>query len=265
MIKRIVHPTDLSPEGDAAFSHALRLAVEFRCRFDVLHVRTINDQENWAEFPHVRETLARWGLLSEDASPDDIEAQLGVALRKIEIAQHDALRGICTFLTSSPPDLIVLETHSASGLTRWLSGSVSENIVRRTRIPTLFIGTNTRPFVDLESGALQLNTVLVPLARNPSPRGALQILSALLDRLTARIEAVHIGDVAPWILDKSGEPIDVRLLQGPVVESILEATKTVDMIAMPTEGRHGFLDALRGSTTERVLHQAGCPMLAIPA
>jgi nucleotide-binding universal stress UspA family protein len=34
---------------------------------------------------------------------------------------------------------------------------------------------------------------------------------------------------------------------------------------MATEGRHGFLDAVRGSTTERVLREAGCPVLAVPA
>jgi nucleotide-binding universal stress UspA family protein len=34
---------------------------------------------------------------------------------------------------------------------------------------------------------------------------------------------------------------------------------------MPTAGRHGFLDALRGSTTEQVLHRAPCALLALPA
>jgi nucleotide-binding universal stress UspA family protein len=39
----------------------------------------------------------------------------------------------------------------------------------------------------------------------------------------------------------------------------------VDLIVMATEGRHGFLDALRGSTTEAVLRRAGRPLLAVPA
>ena len=34
--------------------------------------------------------------------------------------------------------------------------------------------------------------------------------------------------------------------------------------AMPTRGRHGLLDALRGSTTERVLAGATVPVLALP-
>jgi nucleotide-binding universal stress UspA family protein len=33
---------------------------------------------------------------------------------------------------------------------------------------------------------------------------------------------------------------------------------------MSTAGHHSFLDALRGSTTERVLRQLSCPLLTVP-
>jgi nucleotide-binding universal stress UspA family protein len=39
----------------------------------------------------------------------------------------------------------------------------------------------------------------------------------------------------------------------------------VDLIVMPTAGRLGILDALRGSITERMLRQAPCPVLDVPA
>jgi nucleotide-binding universal stress UspA family protein len=34
---------------------------------------------------------------------------------------------------------------------------------------------------------------------------------------------------------------------------------------MATDGRDGFLDALRGSFTERVLRGVDCPVLAVPS
>jgi nucleotide-binding universal stress UspA family protein len=34
---------------------------------------------------------------------------------------------------------------------------------------------------------------------------------------------------------------------------------------MPMAGRHGLLDVIRGSTTERVVREATCPVLALPA
>jgi len=39
----------------------------------------------------------------------------------------------------------------------------------------------------------------------------------------------------------------------------------VDLLAMTTSGHDGFLDVLRGSTTERVLHRAPCPVLSVHA
>ena len=53
---------------------------------------------------------------------------------------------------------------------------------------------------------------------------------------------------------------------GNVIDAILETARTedADLIVMATDGRDGFLDAFRGSHSERVLRQAPCPLLAIP-
>jgi nucleotide-binding universal stress UspA family protein len=48
-----------------------------------------------------------------------------------------------------------------------------------------------------------------------------------------------------------------------IVDSAIEFE--ADIIAMPTAGHHGVLDALRGSTTERVIRHAPCPVLALSA
>jgi len=52
-----------------------------------------------------------------------------------------------------------------------------------------------------------------------------------------------------------------------VVQSIVDAAIEfeVDLIGMATAGHRNPLDVLRGSTTERVIRHAPCPVLAIPA
>ena len=47
--------------------------------------------------------------------------------------------------------------------------------------------------------------------------------------------------------------------------AILDAAREADLIVMATEGEHGIIDALRGSVTERVVRDAPCPVLAVPA
>ena len=54
---------------------------------------------------------------------------------------------------------------------------------------------------------------------------------------------------------------------GDVIETIVATARgtRADLIVMTTDGRNGFLDALRGTHSERVLRAAPCPLLAIPA
>jgi nucleotide-binding universal stress UspA family protein len=53
---------------------------------------------------------------------------------------------------------------------------------------------------------------------------------------------------------------------GDIEEQVLRTAEQgkADLIVMATEGHHGFLDALRGSTTERIVRAADCPVLAVP-
>jgi nucleotide-binding universal stress UspA family protein len=53
---------------------------------------------------------------------------------------------------------------------------------------------------------------------------------------------------------------------GNVIDAIIQTASDMDtnLIVMSTDGRNGFLDALRGSHSERVLHQTPCPLLTIP-
>jgi Universal stress protein family len=77
-----------------------------------------------------------------------------------------------------------------------------------------------------------------------------------------------------WICTKCGHRFETKaraspsimLRCGDVVKSIVDAAieYDVDLIGMPTAGRHGVLDALRGSTTQRVVRHAPCPVFAVP-
>ena len=265
MIDAIAHPTDFSEDGTVAFEHALRLAVEFRCRLDILHVHPPREQSDWRAFPHVRDPLARWGLLPGSAPVEDIAHKLGVKVHKVEIAHADAGDGIVRFVAKHRPDLVVMATHAEGGISRWLSGSVSKAITRETHLPALFVGPAAQPFVDRLTGEMRLENILVPVARDPAPRRSLRLLQDIFGSLRPRLHLLHIGDTAPWILDRGGEPMMVEVRTGPVVDTIVSAGASVDLIVMPTAGHHGFLDALRGSTTEQVLQRAPCPVLALPA
>lgn len=267
MIRAIAHPTDFSPEGQVAFAHALRLAVANRCPLDLLHVRGQHDADHYEKFPHIREVLMRWGVLGPQASVEDIAAVAGVRARKVEIRDAHAAEGLAQFLTSHLPELLVMATHGRDGLNRWLHGSVSSEVARKVQAPVMLIGPAARPFVDLGSGEMRLHKILVPIAHDPVPLRGLHILETLMEGLDVTIDIVHIGPEVPHLLDSKGATLKVRQIDGPVIDRILEEAEIgrASLIAMPTAGNHGYLDALRGSTTEQIVAKAPCPVVALPA
>ncbi|HEY5724290.1 MAG TPA: universal stress protein [Allosphingosinicella sp.] len=265
MIRSIAHPTDLSREGESAFEHALSLAMAHRCHLDVLHVRGPGGGSEWKNFPHVREVLQRWNILEPGARIEDIQANTGVSVRKVDIRDSDPILGLSRFLQGHPSELIVLRSHGRAGLERWLASSVSAELARETRIATLILGPESRPFVDPATGRIDIATVLVPVDHEPAPDHALAVLESLVDGLEVELDYVHVGDDPPRLLDARQMHRPVRTIGGPVVETLVAEAQEAGLIAMPTAGRHGLLDALRGSTMERVVRAAPCPVLAIPA
>ena len=84
-IEEVVHPTDLSPASERAFAHALAVALVRRARLVILHVAS-DDRPDWGEFPAVRRTLERWGLLERDSSRSALFERLGVKVTKRTIS-----------------------------------------------------------------------------------------------------------------------------------------------------------------------------------
>lgn len=266
--KSIVHPTDLSFASQDAFAHALRIAVAARGLLHLLHIDEPEevDGDDWNRFPHVREMLARWRMIEPSASRADVAEKLGVRFVKATVESESPVQGVAAYVARHMCDLMVLMTHNRTGLERWLEGSLAEAAVQETHAPALFLREDQTGFVDRETGKVSLNTVLMPVEASVPPLDAFRHIADFAHALNpaADVMLLHVGEDLPIF---EGLLPHIELRQGPVVETILAYAKEIgaDLIAMPTQGRRGLLDALRGSTTERVLHAAPCPLYAVPA
>jgi nucleotide-binding universal stress UspA family protein len=269
-IRSIVHPTDFSDLSTAAFAHALRIALAARCRLHLLHVSQYDAAEALA-FPHALRLLAQWGLSAEDDPPWVVASKLGIEVDNIRLKLQEPTRAIVDFLNDHESDLVVLATHGRDGVAHWLQGSVAEAVFRRAAIPTLFITPGSRGFVDQVSGDVKLRRALVPVDFSPPADLTVEIVRRFGWALTGHhigVDLIHVGETAPRVRTSSASAPalpPVMLRSGPVVDAIVEAALEfeADIIAMPTAGHHGVLDALRGSTTERVVRHAPCPVLAL--
>jgi nucleotide-binding universal stress UspA family protein len=271
-LRSIVHPTDFSDLSAGAFAHALRIALAARCKLHLLHVSQYDAAETLA-FPHARSLLVQWGFTQPDDPPWVIASRLGIEVDNIRLALQEPTRAIVDFLHEDASDLVVLATHGRDGVEHWLKGSVAEAVFRRSTIPTLFFAPGARGFVDHVSGDVQLRRVLVPVDYSPPPGpaiAAVQRFCTLMTGARVPVDVLHVGEQTPKLRSASADPQAlprIMLRSGNVVETIVDAAieLDVDLIAMPTAGHHGVLDALRGSTTERVIRHAPCPVLALAA
>jgi nucleotide-binding universal stress UspA family protein len=270
-IRSIVHPTDFSEASAEAFAHALRIALTAKCGLTIVHVARDGDEPDWSEFPHVRTALTGWGLIKAGESPQAVTAKLGVKIAKVGLAPQSTVGGILDFLEAHPSDLIVLATQAREGVARWLRGSVAEALARLAKIPTLFVPADMRGFVDQARGEVHLKRVLIPVSQEPKPAaaiGAIMSFAHMLGGFDVEGRLLHIGRNPPQVERHASphHPLPVAMRRGDVVETIIDEANDwqPDLIGMPTAGHHGFLDALRGSTTERVVRQAPCPVLAVP-
>lgn len=267
---RIVHPSDFSQASETAFAHALKIALHSRAELELVHVephRIGSDRDvHWADFPAVRATLSRWKLLSAE----DIAAT-GVRVKKVLNSESDPLEAMLDYCRNHPPDLLVLATHQREGLSRWLHKAVAEPLARRSRAMTLFVPQRGRGFVSPVDGAVTLRRILVPVDHAPSGQAALEeayFLAAGFDRRGVVFKLLHVGTGMPtlYLPHRPGWRWEKRVVPGDPVERILkeEAEWSPDLVVMASQGHRDFLDALRGSTTERVLRGAHCPVLAVP-
>jgi len=267
-VKSIFHPSDFSEASELAFAHALAIALIRETQLVIMHARR-GKWEDWSQFPAVRKTLARWQVLEEGSLPSEVFQKLAVSVSKVSM-QGDPVRASMRQIEKQKPDLVVLATHGRHGLPLWLKPSIAQAIAHRTTAMTLFVPQGCRSIVSL-GGVINLRRILLPIDYKPDPREvvirATRAAEALGDECV-EIVLLHVnGTEFPQFSRPEGEAWVWKELRrkGDVVAVILDAAKEADLIVMATEGRHGIIDAMRGSVTERVVCDAPCPVLAVPA
>lgn len=274
-LQRVVLATDLGADSVDLFAHALAFVARARAELFLVHIASADHPEaTWRRLPTVRTLLEKWGVVAPNASPEEFE-KLGIRVHPVEMKAvgADMALAVTRRVAELRPDLLMLGTHARTGFERLMAPSVAEPVARDVHRATLFVSDRARGLVDPENGQLRLKRVIVPITSEVPQQRLVDELSFVLDKLGAThvgFTFVHVGSDATvpnlslpartdwmWNTDRR---------TGNVVDQILEAevAHEADLIAMATHGHDSVLDAIRGSTTERVLRRARCPVFAVP-
>jgi len=137
MYDRILLPTDGSGGTDPAVDQAIGLATETGAELHVLFV--VEDVPYAPEMTDER-VGAQLRKIGEDAI-ESIRERADAAGVTLRAAIEDGVphREILEYADRMDVDLVVMGTHSRSGLDKYLLGSVTERVVRTADVPVLTV------------------------------------------------------------------------------------------------------------------------------
>jgi len=280
-VNKILCPVDFFSASLAAAGYAMGLAAIYEARVHLLHVIAPipMDAINVAEITESLEKKAAYDLnkLVQRAHRANVDAD-------VEIHVGDAYDEIKSAIETRKPDLVVMGTHGRRGIERWFIGSTVEKLLRHSPIPLLTISASGK-----RVPVPRFRRILVTTDFSEGTSDALAYAFSVAQEYDARISLLHVvHDVA---VDTTGTfrdslltgvekalqdlvppeaadwcDVDTRIETGvpyQVILKILEDEK-IDLAVMNIHGK-GLLDrALLGSTAERVVRAAPCPVLLIP-
>ncbi len=281
-VRKILLPTDFSPCCETAREHAAVIAARTRAELHLLHIQVLHaDQFGWPTSPML----------------GDYEAEIAAAARKhmktfaselqdpvIQAHEQDRSAGpaILDYAAAHDIDLIVMGTSARKGLARWFLGSEANTVVRGAHCPVLVAGR------DQHLSEQGYRTILAATDFSDSATLALSQAAELAALNDARLLVAHVVEDYPvppyYDLDEARErqdaaaaaldslvagqplavPAETMIAVGRPYQQIcrIAAESGAELIVMGVAGLGGFERLMLGSTTDRVLRSAPCPVLA---
>ena len=166
----IVHPTDLSKTSQCAFEHALGLAFIGRHKLVILHIEPkVSREFSWSQFPHVRDTLSKWGFIASDVKAMELQDETGLAVRKVNVVGTNPAKAVSQYLKVNSADLVVVGTHARQGLEAWLKKSVALSLADGIVQPMLFVREGLAGLIG-DTGGKPAVDLVVPVDVEPDPQ-----------------------------------------------------------------------------------------------
>jgi nucleotide-binding universal stress UspA family protein len=299
--RNILYPTDFTPHARAALKYASAFARNGGGTVVLFSVQNAQVPLNLLTL--TEEVLQQEGNDGLRQLRSEVIALLGdplLAGLEVEpvIVTGEPAPEIARAVEDYEIDLVTVVTHGRKGLTRALWGSTAEEIIAEAPCPVLTIRPSQHDFVEYcgSRTELRLNRVLLATNFRPSSSAATQVATQLASQAGAELHAVYaIGDYFEQIavmFPESGLTALTRLRKNvqehmaqlaredgaraithiaegrPYAEIVrLASEKDVDLIVIGTNVHASLLGGtpVLGSEIERVVRNAPCPVLCVPA
>jgi len=283
MLDKLLFPTDGSDGAAAVFDHALDVAEAHDATVHVLNVADTTRDSVTQVRGQVVDTLERAG--AETVREAATRGRDRGVPTVTEVLQGEPYRTIVDYAETYDIDLVIMPTHGRRGLRRFLLGSTTERVVRRSEVPVLTV----RPDDDV-TVRYPYRTVLIPTDGSDPANAALDVGLDVADAAGAAVHLLSVVDVTSLGVDVRAD-IQVDSLEESATELVDAAAERanaagidpttavefggsiprvirsyvadhdIDLVVVGTHGRTGFDRYVLGSVAESLVRTAPVPVL----
>lgn len=282
MFESVLIPTDGSERSERAARHALALAGAYDAS---VHVLSVVETSALEMEPPVDTTEAQTTLEKRaEASIESIERLVDDPTLDVvtSIREGNPTDVVLQYTAEFDIDLIAMGTHGRTGVSRFLLGSVTEEIVRDATTPVLVARVEDPVETDYDR-------ILVPTDDTPESRAATRYAIDIASRFDATVHAVSVADtrivrsgpLVESLSDRCGGavkrvsvqatqhdvPVETAVLKGTPAVEILDyvADQLIDLVVIGRHTRSGLDRFVTRTTGERVLRNTDAPVMTVRA
>ncbi|GAB7006623.1 universal stress protein [Nocardioides sp. AN3] len=275
---RIVVGYDGSPDADLALQWAASMSRQRGLAVETVIVVNETDlllgrhQERADREAAAWRELAVTVLRSCDLDDAGITIRHGSTVPALLAASHRA-------------EMLVVGSRGHGLLTGSLTGSVSQHVARHATCPVVVVRRSQRPrsrhivvgmdgsaesgralrfACELASGEKQAVIALHALPAVTAPLSPDDDFFAPEDEIRMKHAERLLGDwAAQAVRDHPDVDISTEVVASSPVRALLDSSAAASMVAVGSRGRDAFADLLLGSVSQRVLHDALCPVAVV--
>ena len=291
-IEHILVPVDFSQFSEVVIHYAFQIALQYSARLTLFHAVILfqDDVDEEQRLDEYQQLLA----LREERIAVQMQHHLDNGIKKGIRISTVIQRGISPsdvileYLNTNQVDIIVMGTHGRAGLRHLLLGSVAEKVGRFSAVPVLTVHRSIQNF--------QIKKLLVPIDFSPYSKQATEYAISLARNFNASITFLHVveqeifppfyasgvesvfeidPDLDKRVIENMNEFLSEQLdghietsyivREGKSHKEIVDFAREdkSDIIVIASHGLTGLDYILLGSTTEKVIRWAKCPVLIV--
>ncbi len=278
-MKKILVPTDFSPNAKHALHVAATIATKTQAQLALMHSNTavaytsmpesafagINDPTDYYGIAADEFRLLKKGLTAEPAF-----SKLEIETRVEEGHLYAAVRRV---VEEEEADLVVMGTKGAHGAAEFFVGSNTEKVIRTVPCPVLAVPES--------SGTFELKTVVLATTLEKDQAAAFRQLAIWQRYWPFKINVLYLNNPGLFASDEDIKKAALAFAIDAGVKNVhtyisgntfdeegtilkFAQKENADLIVMATHQRKGLSHLLFGSLTEDTVNHSPIPVLSVP-